>query len=243
MGPPRELMIHLRDEFDIDYFVETGTFYASTARWASNEFKSVKTIELSDELHNNALNKYGNIQNIEFIRGKSQEKLGDITQNLDSSAIFWLDAHYSGEGTVGQDHECPLLEELEAIGKSNAENYIFIDDARLFCSPPPRPRSAEDWPTISDIILKMNRELDNGYYLTITEDVIVAVPPSAENIVINYAQDVATKKWNESSIERGVKLIIQNIFDDMNTETNRKILKKLGLYSPARKIYRRFSAA
>jgi hypothetical protein len=241
MGPPRELITHLKAEFRIDYFIETGTFYGKTSAWASNEFDTVKTVELSDELYSNVQEEYGHIGNIEFIKGKSQEKLSNIIQKLDSSAIFWLDAHYSGGGTAGENYECPLLEEIETIGKSNVNEYIFIDDARLFCSPPPRPHSAEDWPTISDVMLKLNKELGDRYYITITEDVIIAVPQSAKNVVLNYAQDVVTKESNKSDIERGIPLVIQGIIDKLNTQRNREILKKIGLYPVASKVYHRIS--
>lgn len=236
-------MTNLKTEFSIDYFIETGTYYGNTSAWASNEFDTVKTIELSDELYSSVQDEYGHIGNIEFVKGKSQERLPDIIQNLDSSAIFWLDAHYSGGVTAGENYECPLLEELEVIGKSNVNKYVFIDDARLFCSPPPRPHSAEDWPSISDVMLKLNKELGDGYYITITEDVIVAVPQSAKNIVLKYAQDVVTKESNKSKIERGISLVIQGILEVLNTEKNREILKKVGLYQVASKVYHRISTA
>jgi hypothetical protein len=239
-------MTDLKLEFSIDHFIETGTLHGNTSAWASDEFDTVKTIELSDRLYSNVQNEYGHIGNIEFVKGKSQEKLPDIIRNLDSSAIFWLDAHYSGDGTAGENYECPLLEEVEAIGESMVDNYIFIDDARLFCSPPPRPHSAEDWPTISDVMLKLNKELGDRYYITITEDVIVAVPESAKSIVLKYAQDVANKRSsrsNRSNIERGIRLVIQDILDTLATERNRNIIKKIGLYPVASKVYNRISMA
>lgn len=75
-------MTNLKDEFNIDCFVETGTLYGTTAKWASNEFKKVKTIELDNALYHNVLNEYGSIQNIEFIKGRSQEQLRNITTQL-----------------------------------------------------------------------------------------------------------------------------------------------------------------
>jgi hypothetical protein len=154
-----------------------------------------------------------------------------------------LDAHYSGGGTAGQDYECPLLEEIEAIGGSDNDSYIFIDDARLFCSPPPRPHSVEDWPTISDVILKIHQILGDEFYITITEDIIIAVPPSAKDIVQEYAQDVATKEASNSDIQRGIALVIQGVFNEVNTETTRKILKKSGLYPIARKLYHKINTS
>lgn len=239
MGPPRELMTNLKSEFNIDFFIETGTFYGNSSAWASNEFDTVKTIELSDELYSNVQHKFSHIGNVEVIKGKSQERLPDIIQDLDSSAMVWLDAHFSGEGTAGGDYECPLLEEIEAVGESNVDKYMFIDDARLFYSPPPRPHSAEDWPSISDVILKLKNELGDGYYITITEDVIVAVPQCAKNIVLKYAQDVVTKESNRSNIERGISLVIQDILNLLNSERSREVLKKMGLHSVASKIYKR----
>jgi hypothetical protein len=236
-GPPRELIAKLGREFNIDNFVETGTFYGDTAYWASNEFENVNTIELSDELHDHVTEKHGEVKNIDFIKGKSQQELSKVVQEIDTSAIFWLDAHYSGEGTAGQGYECPVLEEIEAIGKLEENSYILIDDARLFCSPPPKPHSAEEWPTISDVILKIYESLSDEYYVTITEDVIVAVPSTARTTVFNHAQNVATKRANRSKIEKGLRLIIQGVFDNLSTESNKNLLKKSGLYPVVRKIY------
>ena len=47
--------------------------------------------------------------------------------------LFWLDGHYSGEGTGGCDEVCPIIAELRLIAQSKRKDHcILIDDARLF---------------------------------------------------------------------------------------------------------------
>jgi hypothetical protein len=47
--------------------------------------------------------------------------------------LFWLDAHYSGEGTALADSETPVLSELDCIFSHAVKGHvILIDDARCF---------------------------------------------------------------------------------------------------------------
>jgi len=51
MGVPREFTMFLKDAFKSNVFIETGTYYGETALWASQYFKKVHTIELSEPLY------------------------------------------------------------------------------------------------------------------------------------------------------------------------------------------------
>ena len=49
------------------------------------------------------------------------------------SVLYWLDGHYSGEGTGIGDIASPIINEIEIIMSKNIEKYcIIIDDLRLF---------------------------------------------------------------------------------------------------------------
>ena len=236
-GPPRELMLEIRDRCSITEFIETGTADGNTAGWASRHFQHVTTIELNDERYRAATNQYGTRDNIEFIKGKSQEELPEIVTTLTAPAICWLDAHYAGGGTAGEGYECPLLDELEALGRSKQSHHLFIDDARLFCSPPPEPYSTDDWPTISEVILAIVDAFGEDYYVAITEDVIIAVPPAAKEAVVDYARDGVTVLSSQGQIRHGIRIAYKGLIDQVATEQRVAVMKKSRLYPYARKIY------
>jgi hypothetical protein len=150
MGPPIEIIIQLKEVYNIPIFVETGTYYGETAYWASKVFEKVITIEYSSKIYKTVTEKYGGIKNIEFMFGDSRSMLVDIADKLDTSAIFWLDAHWSGGATYGEIDQCPLIKEIEIINNTGGEHFIFIDDARGFLSPPPLPNSIDIGPNITD---------------------------------------------------------------------------------------------
>lgn len=200
MGPPTELVIKLAKEFKIATFIETGTYYGETSYWASQYFEKVYTIEQSKELYEKAISKFSYIKNLKFIFGDSKIELGKIIKLVRSSSLFWLDAHWSGGATYGQNEECPLIQEIKVIVNQNRfDSFIFIDDARLFTSPPPFPHKMEQWPDITLIIETLNSGLSKKY-IVIFEDVIIAVPNFAKQFLAGYCQEVNTKKWHESNI-------------------------------------------
>ena len=240
-GPPKNVIKNLQRDFSIRTFVETGTFYGSTAIWASDHFDTVITIELDDRIYQTVSAEYRDVKNIRFVNGKSQTELQKVVQGtLDSDAVFWLDAHYSGEGTAGEDYECPLLDEIEAIGSFDHNAFVFIDDARLFFSPPPRPHNPGEWPTIKQIFETFDSALGSEYYIAIVEDVIIAVPPVGKSTILRYAQDVATAKAEQSDVKKGIKLIWKGILRHLASKSVIKVLKKIRLYTIAKKIYRTF---
>lgn len=131
MGPPEELVRALLARFPIKTFVETGTLYGDTAIWASNLFDRVYTIEASPKLHSEVQGKFSGFRNITSLCGTTGYHLNILLPQLEPS-IFFLDAHWSGGETAGQDSECPLLTELSVIMPWFRKHIILIDDARLF---------------------------------------------------------------------------------------------------------------
>ena len=137
MGPPRELVQQLRDACHTTHFIETGTHQGYTAQWAATCFSQVTTVEFSQELYTTATKKWAHLNNVNFLYGDSRRVLAQMVPELKSTAIFWLDAHWSGGPTYGQGDECPLLDELSIIINDSRPHVILIDDARLFTAPPP----------------------------------------------------------------------------------------------------------
>jgi hypothetical protein len=200
--PPKELMLQLKAQYALEDFIETGTYRGGTAVWAAAHFARVTTVEFSRALYEDLRAQHDGIGNVRFIFGDSREALKAILPKLDRPALFWLDSHWSGGRTYGENDECPLLEEIEAIVSSAQTHFLFIDDARLFASPPPRPHRIEQWPTIGQVIGALT-SAKQRYYIVILEDVIIAVPEYARALVAGYCQEVNTRVWQESGSAQG----------------------------------------
>ncbi|ACA98426.1 MULTISPECIES: hypothetical protein [Cyanophyceae] len=209
MGPPENLIQELKNHLKLNYFVETGTYLGGTAVWASKIFQFVFTIEFSPELFHKAKEKFADVQNVKCLFGDSREQLKEIIDTLDQPALFWLDAHWSGGVTYGDEDQCPLLEELEILNNSEYNHFILIDDARLFLSPPQPPHQVDHWPNICNIVDVLRKKYSDKY-IVIIEDVIIAVPLEAKDIVIQYCQETNAKSWHEygrSKLIKGIELI------------------------------------
>jgi hypothetical protein len=160
---------------DFPVCVETGTCLGySTARIAQ-VFPTVYTIELNPELHRAAQHKFGNDPNIVCIEGESSEELGKLLPTLASPAVFYLDAHWSGDARVdwpgsawqgygvptghrrcddggelpSSREQVPLLEEIRTILHFPHACVIYVDDMDKF-APDGKGRTdkgfrGEDW--------------------------------------------------------------------------------------------------
>jgi hypothetical protein len=190
MGPPEDLIVALQNHAGIEQFVETGTFRGNTAAWAAGHFREVTTIEMSAAIHAAFRARFASLANVRALHGDSRALLGDIVAGLSQPAIFWLDAHWSGLDTAGVEAECPVLEEIARIDASSQEHVLLVDDARLFCAPPPRPHRAEQWPdlrTVVDVLAAGGRR-----YVALFEDVFVAVPSKDRQFLSAWLQDRLT---------------------------------------------------
>ena len=217
MGPPQDIIVRLKEYGEIANFIETGTYLGNTAYWASQIFNRVVTIEYSSTMHQKATEKYGHLENIDFLYGDSREKLEEVVLQLDKPSIFWLDAHWSGGATYGQGDECPILDEIKIINSSTHRHFILIDDARLFLSPPPSPHLIEQWPDITKVINTLN-QIDETY-IVILDDVIISVPNSFKQILSTICQNITTtdRQKSISYVPEGFKLISKGVKKKVET--------------------------
>lgn len=203
-GIPHEIILFLKQQFGLETFVETGTLNGNSAAWASRYFKRVVTIEASEPLWRAARARHAQMTNVEFIRGNSAQQLPALIPTLESP-LFWLDAHWSGAHTAGEFDECPLLAEIAAISKSKLEKsqlekvVIVIDDARLFLTPPPAPHKWDHWPDLSTVISAL--EACGNPYVTVTDDVIIAVPRAARGAMVGYLRRMAAAGQGGPSVQ------------------------------------------
>ncbi len=183
-GVPENIALFLKKRLGLKTFVETGTFSGVTAAWASQHFERVYTIEASEDLWRSAKEKHRALNNVEFVLGNSAKKLPMLRAHFEKP-LFWLDAHWSSGKTAGEDAECPLLSELEAIAESGfADTAILIDDARYILAPPPSPHKWEHWPNIDEVISAINRCGD--FFTVVKDDVIIAIPGKARHDFIQF---------------------------------------------------------
>lgn len=153
---PVPLALQYRDRHGIKTFVETGTAGGHTAELAANLFEQVYSVEVDKERMVTASRRLAGYHNITLRLGDSVSFLESMRQQLHGNPVlYFLDSHWCGGERFGP--ECPLLRELQAIGKMfNERQVVMIDDARLFINPPPPPHRPEEWPTMDEIVSAVN---------------------------------------------------------------------------------------
>ena len=145
--------------------IETGTFLGDMVEAQRKNFRRIFSIELSEKLWRNAKKRFSKYTHIQIIHGDSGKVLGDITNQLEEPAVFWLDAHYDAGVTAKGDTECPIFQELDAILTNKQINHvILIDDARSF-------NGQGDYPEITKLI-EYVKSKDQAYEVLILDDII-----------------------------------------------------------------------
>lgn len=131
---------------DIDVFVESGTYKGETTREMAKFFSQVHTVEICEELHNEA-KENGKRHNILYYLGDSCVFLPKIVNMVNKPSIYFLDAHISGADSSWNGKELvPLLKELDLILEKQKHKSIYIiDDARFFTN----DNKPHDWAEIS----------------------------------------------------------------------------------------------
>jgi hypothetical protein len=178
----------LRDRAGIRRAVETGTFRGITARGLAGVFDEVVTIELSAELHASASKTLSDLPNVRPLQGHSVQRLAEVA-DPSRPTLYFLDGHWSGGNTEGVEDECPVLEELAAIGTGNQSDAFIIDDARLFTSTPPPPHNPEQWPTLIEVFDAL-RGLHPDHVVTLLGDQVIAAPKQAQAAIDAHGQRV-----------------------------------------------------
>jgi hypothetical protein len=133
------------DKYSIGVMVETGTYLGEMVNAVKYDFQLIYSIELSDELCENAMKKFSRHKHISIVNGDSAEILPEILMHIDQPCLFWLDGHYSAGITAKGEKETPIMEELKHIFNHSIKNHIIlIDDARLFTG-------EHDYPTLASL--------------------------------------------------------------------------------------------
>lgn len=185
-GVPQPLAKFLQAALGLDVFIETGTQYGYTARWAASHFSQAHSIELSPALWARAVEALGDVGNLTLHQGASPAVLARLLPTLPGPALLWLDAHWSLGETAGEDDPCPLLAELEAVLTQPVQHTILIDDARLFCAPPALPHPAAAWPSLAKLTHALRALGREEFFLF--EDVIIVPAVGDVELLRKYLQ-------------------------------------------------------
>lgn len=117
------------------WFVETGS-YAGDAVQAALEagFKNIISFDVFEHNYNLCMERFKDRQeNIVFVLGDSATDLYKYINPIDDTITFWLDAHWSGEGSPAGLVKNPLLYELNQIRQHHVNTHtILIDDVRCW---------------------------------------------------------------------------------------------------------------
>lgn len=142
-----EKILSAKRLFNLETFIETGTYLGVTTNFLNKYFSKIYSIELSKELANEAQSYFKNKKNISIIQGDSGLLIEDILKKDITEKLFWLDAHYSAGITASSTNfgDTPISKEVEVILNYWVPNsVILIDDARLFVG-------KDNYPTISEL--------------------------------------------------------------------------------------------
>lgn len=181
-GIPLELARALVDGCGLVCAVETGTFLGGTAEKLSAIVPQVWSAEVDAELYSKAVQRFSNNGRVHIEHGSSPHVLARIAGDVKGPTLFWLDAHHFPAADEDPSSYCPAIAEIEQIRSfSDAQDScILIDDARMFLGPNASYPTAE-WPTLIDVIDALRSDI--ARYVTVLDDVIIAVPRNARSIV------------------------------------------------------------
>ena len=115
MGPNEPAVLALRDRGQIQWFIECGTFKGATARWAAQNFRNVVTIEASDVYYNESKKELSVFDNVECLLGRTPDVLPSLIKKIGGPCLFWLDSHWCGMESYGENDQCTLLTELDIL--------------------------------------------------------------------------------------------------------------------------------
>jgi len=174
------LLEQLKVIFNIDVFVETGTYRGDTALIAARHFDAVHTIELSPQLCLRARERLKDWKNIIVYEGDSADLLPIVLATSSGRVLLYLDGHFSGGITAQGPTNTPILEELKKVRDlRKSDSIILIDDIRLFQDSlfPNKFEhfSLENYPQMRQLI-ELILQINPSYQICFLGDALLAFP-------------------------------------------------------------------
>lgn len=118
--------LKLKEAFNIDTVIETGTCFGSTTKFLGKHFNRVISIEINEQFLSIARTQIGPLENVKTYCGASEKLLNQILNSVASAngnTLFFLDAHW--------DSHCPLRDELMIIAQYHLHPVIAIHDFQV----------------------------------------------------------------------------------------------------------------
>jgi hypothetical protein len=142
------LLVDYAHKIGAKVLIETGTHRGYTVEHALPFFRDIYSIELGEHLYEYCVQMFAGQDNVHLFQGDSAVLLPIVLEHVNESAIFWLDAHYSGGDTVLGPKGSAIGGEIDAILKwGRGDAAILIDDIRDF--------GGGDYPPIEEIGKKL----------------------------------------------------------------------------------------
>ena len=156
--------------------IETGTFLGNSALLLAETFGHCTTIEKDAALAAKAIERFREDPRVTVVAASSRDVLPELCREVTVPAFYWLDGHWSGGNTAGEDDPCPVMVELEAIASSPScgHSVVAVDDARLFGFGHDLDPQMQSFPTMASVLNAIERDLSLQTY--IVDDVVVGVP-------------------------------------------------------------------
>lgn len=111
--------LNLKKKHNVTTVVETGSCLFSTTKWFGENFDKVYTVEINEEFAKYGRHKVENLKNVKSYISDSVSWLYTLENELKhEKCIFFLDAHWG--------NDCPLKEEINAIGRLNLTHPPLI---------------------------------------------------------------------------------------------------------------------
>lgn len=152
-------------KYNINTLVETGTYMGDMVAAQIPHFEKIISIELGVDLHKQAQQRFKNQDQVLLLQGDSGKVMPQVMDQIDETALFWLDGHYSAGKTAKGDKECPIFEEVDAIFDCAEHPHILlVDDARCFVG-------KGDYPTIDELTQYIHHK-NKKYKVEVKHDII-----------------------------------------------------------------------
>jgi hypothetical protein len=177
----RAILLQYIEQYKVNTLVETGTFLGDTAEFFRHRLDKVYSIELSEELAAKAAKRFEGAPNVRILQGDSGVVLADLVKELPSTALFWLDGHYSSEfyvnnefiRTARSETDTPIKKELQIVLNDVRPHVILIDDARMF-------NGEGDYPSL-DAIRELVKKAKYPFSVSVKTDIIHIIPTYEPN--------------------------------------------------------------
>jgi len=156
--------------YSLATLIETGTYLGDMVFAMRTHFKRIISIEIDNDLYSLSSARFHSrfYEHVRMIHGDSSVVLPELISELQEPCLFWLDGHFSGEGTSCGQTKTPILDELYTILTHPFSHVILIDDAHEF--------SGEgDYPSLDNLFAVVTR-LFPTRKMTVIDNIIRILP-------------------------------------------------------------------